>query len=843
MPAVRQLREVDPASEALFGGKAAGLARLLARGARVPEGFAVAAGRQAPDDWPEAEKAAFRAAAAALLAGGAVAVRSSAVGEDSAERSFAGQLETVLGLTTPEAAWAAASRCLASGSGERVVAYGGGSLAVGLVVQRQVAARSAGVCFTVDPLGRDRAALVEAVAGTGEALVAGRSEAELWRVHRSGLGGWEPRPAPRPGPPVLTPAQAAEVAGNAAELARGEGRPLDLEWAFDAEGRLWWLQMRPVTSWIPAREWRVERSLPGARDGPVTVWSNWNVRETMPEPLHPLCWGLWREVLMPMSLGQLTGVDVRRPTFRDLQALDLVQGRIYFNLNGLLAIPGLGALTPRVLRQVDARAAATLEALRREGVLTPRRTRLGAPAALLAAGLRVLTRLPLLLRPRHALRALDAEARALETRPPLASLGDRDLLDEMGLLAGPGCRTLRDGLHLEAVAMLLYDAATRAFAFSPEAAGLLTAGVEGPTTALSLALEDLAEAALSLAPLFEEGDSGEVLARLERDEGGRAWLGGLRSFLDEFGHRAPGEFDLGVPRWSEDPGMVVELVRARLRSPGEALRERLPALRERRNRAILSAVRTRSVWRRPWLRFLTRALELYMPLREAPKHHGMRAFRRMRGAALELGRRLLGRGLLAHPADVFFLAWEEAAALAGGGGAPDDLRARVERRRAEHADDLLHPAPDFVRSDGVPVAEDLPVSHEEGLLHGVPTSAGRATGPVRLLEQPDPRRVQAGDVLVVTFADPGWTPLFLRAAAVVMEVGGTMCHAAVVAREMGVPAVFGVRDATRLLPEGAIVEVDGRAGTVRLQAAVGTPGAAGLGPGGSGAGLGLDPRR
>ena len=136
-----------------------------------------------------------------------------------------------------------------------------------------------------------------------------------------------------------------------------------------------------------------------------------------------------------------------------------------------------------------------------------------------------------------------------------------------------------------------------------------------------------------------------------------------------------------------------------------------------------------------------------------------------------------------------------------------DRRRQLERFRAERP-------PDFLRSDGVPVEDQAPTTSQDGVLHGTAVSAGRVSGPVRILTAPDPRAMRDGDVIVMEFADPGWTPLFPRAAAVVMEVGGLMCHAAVVAREMGIPAVFGVRGATRHLREGETVDVDGTAGTV-----------------------------
>ncbi|MBI3724028.1 hypothetical protein HY251_08765 [bacterium] len=219
---VRALDELDPTAEAVFGGKSCGLARLLAAGARVPSGFAVAATRDGPETWAEADRVAFLGALAPLLEGGPVAVRSSAVGEDGAVRSFAGLFETVLGVAGVDGALAAATRCIESASSARVRAYAGegAQVPMGLVVQRMVAARASGVCFTRDPGGRDRAALVEAVSGSGDALVSGRVQPERWRVYRTGLGTQEPRREEGP-VPVLAGTDAARIAGRPRASPRG----------------------------------------------------------------------------------------------------------------------------------------------------------------------------------------------------------------------------------------------------------------------------------------------------------------------------------------------------------------------------------------------------------------------------------------------------------------------------------------------------------------------------------------------------------------------------------------------------------------------------------------------
>lgn len=260
--------------------------------------------------------------------------------------------------------------------------------------------------------------------------------------------------------------------------------------------------------------------------------------------------------------------------------------------------------------------------------------------------------------------------------------------------------------------------------------------------------------------------------------------------------------------------MIVDLVRAALRSGSIApAAERLARAQAERRQAVAEALDAAPFWQRPLLRWVARMVTEFMPLREAPKHYTMHLFLRMRRAWLEVGRRLAARGRLALPEDVMFLEISEARSALLDGVATD-LCARVDERRREWMAFQKQAAPHFVRSDGVPVDASREAA-TDGSLFGVGVWGGTATGPARILHQPDPSRLRDGDVLVVEFADPGWTPLFPRASAVVMEVGGVMCHAAVVARELGIPAVFGVAGATAL-PDGGRVTVDGDRGIVTV---------------------------
>jgi pyruvate,water dikinase len=817
-PLLADLTEVGLDRERVFGGKAHGLARLLAAGARVPPGFAVAASTSPPDFWRPERRDDLLRRGAGLMRGGLVAVRSSAVGEDSEERSFAGLLETVLDVSDEAGLLEAVARCVASGGSERVRAYAGSSapLAVGVVVQAQVAARAGGVCFTVDPAGRDRAVVIEAVAGVGDALVSGRAQPEAWRVYRDGRGRDDPRRGAAATGPALAEAEAVEIARGARELEARFGHALDLEWAIDGGG-LHWLQARPVTAAVPVQGPDRERFFEGVDDGPITLWSNWNVREVMPDPLTPLAWTLWRDAVIPVVIEPLFGVPSASPLFEHVVPTDLVEGRLYWNMNGLLASPFSRGFIRRSLHVIDAEAARVLDDLLRAGVLRPRRlpgswrlalatirASLWGTAAMLGAT-----------RPREAMRALEACGADLRARPRVEALDDARLVTEMRLLGEPPARPLRAAAHVLGLGMLAFTRAERAFRGHPEARRLLAAGIPGnPTTEISIGIDGLVAAARPLRAVFEENPgAGALLARLRDSAEGAAWLLALDAFLQRFGQRCPGEFDLTVPRWSEDPSMILALVRAGLgRPPGETVAERLDRLAGERRRAIAAACAAEPFWRRPLLRFLARRVAEYMPLREAPKHYAMICYQRMRAAALEAGRRLTERGAIASRDDVFFLTREEVRSLLGGSGPPPGLPGTLAERRARHARHVSGRPPDYVRSDGVPV--ELPAPRSDGALHGVGASGGRAAGRVRILRTPDPRAMSDGDVIVMEFADPGWTPLFPRAGAVVMDVGGAMCHAAVVAREVGIPAVFGVRQATRLLQDGEWVEVDGDRGTV-----------------------------
>lgn len=173
---IANLDNLSPEMTNTFGGKACGLARLISLDTKVPDGFAVSAAEIPTELWPDKTRNRFIDKVRDLLERSTVVVRSSALSEDSGEKSFAGMFETVLGIDSETEALTAADRCIEAGNSERVKKYAGltSSIPVGLVVQTQVAAKAAGVCFTCDPTGRSHAVVIEAVAGLGDRMVTGQ---------------------------------------------------------------------------------------------------------------------------------------------------------------------------------------------------------------------------------------------------------------------------------------------------------------------------------------------------------------------------------------------------------------------------------------------------------------------------------------------------------------------------------------------------------------------------------------------------------------------------------------------------------------------------------------------
>jgi rifampicin phosphotransferase len=298
---------------------------------------------------------------------------------------------------------------------------------------------------------------------------------------------------------------------------------------------------------------------------------------------------------------------------------------------------------------------------------------------------------------------------------------------------------------------------------------------------------------------------------------------GLAKFLSLYGHRGVAEIDLGLPRWSEDPTYIVGVLANYLRLDNPELAPDLQFHRGAREAGEMVADLTRRATRQGRLcgalvGFLLKRVRTLAGLREVPKFYAVLVLTRARELLLSVGEELARAGRLEIAEDIFFASLPEAqAALAG-----KDLRSVVRERRAVYDREVKRRhVPRILLSDGTePSAGEVLDATADGALRGTPASSGTVTAEARVILDPGSARLEPGEILVAPSTDPGWTPLFLTAGGLVMEMGGAMSHGAVVAREYGIPAVVGVPDATERLTTGERITVDGSNGTVAVQPSV-----------------------
>lgn len=805
---------------ATAGGKGAALGELLRHGFPVPPGFIVTtdAYRLLLDetglgaaldgiDQNMADGGALRALFArfgmpaavrseigeayAALGGGAVAVRSSATAEDLPGAAFAGQQDTFLNVVGEESVAEAVADCWASLWTDRAIAYrqrrgiDPREVAIAVVVQKMVPADVAGVMFTANPVTGERGEIVvDASRGLGEAVVSGRVTPEHYVLDRTGRirsfapgggevvispdadGGTTEHPGNRSPGPSLAEARLRELADLGYKAQEHFGRPQDMEWAL-AGGRIHVLQSRPMTA-LPPQPLRLNAVQ--RRVGPFFI-------EMFQERPYPLDVSGWMERGILAMLHRMAGsVGVR--------------------------FPGVGELLPEedgvVVQLVPPVPHPTLRTLAAPLTLArlARRFRM--------AGWKNDPRFITFLEQVDRLNARDTQALRWSEIVGVAreSFATMQGITDLRSSYMPGIFLPMLRLRL----MLLLFGRLRL-------ASALVAGAETMTSRANRSLEQLAamvRADPGLADAFASFDGPALLQLVEQDPAHAAFREAFAGFLREYGNRETVSVVLSSsPTWSDAPDVVLGLINALLGQRPAAADQTGAALAELKRHPFLRI----GPVRRKVLAAVDDA-RAGMAFREDSHFYATKVIPPMRRAYRELGRRLVAAGAIDTVEDVYHLRFEELEAIRDDGGAlPASVRqryrplvqARAAKRRELEGIPLLDTALLFRnrrRAAGVLVA-------------GTPASRGRAEGPVRIIRGPDEfGQLRSGDVLVCPYTNPSWTPLFQRAAAVVVDMGGLGSHAAIVAREYGIPAVMGTGTGTGILAEGQRVVVDGSEGTV-----------------------------
>jgi phosphohistidine swiveling domain-containing protein len=764
-------------------------------------------------------------AARAELDDGPVAVRSSATAEDLEGASFAGQQDTFLNVRGTDALLDAVRDCWASLWTARAMAYRGrqgidaAAVALAVVVQEMVDADAAGVMFTANPTtGRRDEAVVAAAWGLGEAVVGGsvttddvvvekatgrvRSRATADKtvmtaaVQEGSDHGTEERPVPaeKRARPVLDDADAAALVGLGSRIEEWFGAPQDIEWARAGDG-FSIVQSRPITalpepSAAPPTDWSVP--------DPTAFYVRASIVEQLPDPLSPLFAELVDGSVtrsLRAMMGEILGDgDLVGPG--DV-ALPTVNGYAYYRYSrsGMARIM---RRTPRAFWVVARRGGAKLEDRWREQA-HPRYVR--TVECWTARPVDSLTVAELLTGVEELLYAGTAYYTAVQTIIPLAASS------EVAFTGFYERLVRRPGDPAAATYLLGFDSAPIRAEQSLYDLALWTRSHPGLADAL------LAASPLRTAALFQ---AAEVPAGVDPAVWGE-WCARFQAHLDAHGHTVY-NLDFAAPVPADDPAPLIGTLQFYLRGGGTDPAQRQMRTAQRREEATATVLARLDPLRRGlFSRLLSRA-QAAAPLREDALADVGLGWPQLRRMLREVGCRLAAFGTIERWEDVFWLRRAEIVAQ------PSTSLVDVvdERRALWRGERQVTPPQVLPRGSwwGKAFGRWLPATSVEqtgAVLRGTAASAGQVTATARVLGGPqDFGRMQAGDVLVASITTPAWTSLFAMASGVVTDIGGPLSHSSIVAREYGIPAVLGTAVATRRIPDGARVRVDGDAGTVTV---------------------------
>lgn len=810
-----------------------------------------------PADLESAIQSAYRD-----LNGGAVAVRSSATAEDLPEMSFAGQQDTFLNVIGEEDVLEAVVKCWSSLWTGRAIGYRQrngieqAGLGLAVVVQEMVPSQVSGVAFTANPLsGLRTETVIDATLGLGEALVSGKVEPDHYVVDMRTRhiahkqlgsktlviegqpgGGTIERIRPMEGVQALPDEQILDLAEMCQRVEAVYGTPQDIEWAW-AGGKLYVLQARPITSLYPTPE--------GVPFEPLRVMFSFGAVQGFLEPFTPL--GRDAVRLMLSGLQKAFGYRI---DYREAGLTQIAGERLWLGFTSLVKNNLGRKLIAGIMGFVEPTTGKHLKPVMEEPELKAKegaslRTRLH----ILWFVLPVFSRLLLAVAFPNARRRrgiaignrvlADLEARSqVKSKDIFARLGERlAWLKEITIIfprylpvyfvaplaAGMASINLVNQLLKHFLGRTQGDFAGMQLVMQEMTLGL----PYNVTTEMDLFLWETARQ-IQKDPaskrFFLEKAPEEISIAYQKKGLPAPAQAAVGTFMKRYGMRGVGEIDLGRPRWNEKPLQIIKVLVSYLgitdesKAPDAVFRQSA----EKAEKAIAEMEAQISKTRGGWLKrrlflFATRRVRLLVGLRESPKLFIVRTLDIMRRNLQTSGSELAEAGILNDPGDIFFLNVEELEALARHEGG-DWKGIAAQHRKNYMREKLRRQIPTILFSDGrafygAPGSVTVEV---EGILSGNPVSPGMAEGRVRVVLSPHETGLQPGEILVCPGTDPAWTPLFLAAGGLVMEVGGMMTHGAVVAREYGIPAVVGVAQATTRLRTGQRVRVDGGSGVIEI---------------------------
>jgi pyruvate,water dikinase len=773
-----------------------------------------------------------------------LAVRSSATAEDLPGLSFAGQYESYLNIKGADGLLTAIIKCWASLWSERAIIYrekngiGHDNAAMAVIIQRMVPAEISGVAFTADPATGDNDVMqINAAGGLGEKLVSGKINPDQYTINKGSLKIERDLSGNQQ---LLPDYRIKELTGIALKIEKLFGCPQDIEWAFYKD-KIYILQSRNITASKNGQPpfpviWGNTATREILKNTPV-YWSNWNTRENMPYPLKPLSWSFFNDFLVPAINQAIWGMDPGSPIYHYSHIIDLVNGRTYWNMNLLYGHPLFRRIMRPIMGRIDHEATVFFEKAYHNGDLQPAVLPINPwqKMTVAATALNCYLRFPWFMSLKQIYRQCD-EYWVLADRydaTPLEGKSNLDLLEEARLFGFVTARYAFPLLFIAGKAIIAFDVIKR---LTGEWPGFryedLMIGIKGnKATEAALELFKLSRMPETVSDIFRRSnveDVEKIESNLKPTKDGIEYLKRVHGFLERYGHRGMKDLDMGYPSWGEDRSYVYQMIKNYLQfGPDDidpvkqfelSVAKRQELIKTAKERLSKSPVDRIFPVRRWLFQKMADVIHDCLPLRENEKYYGIRCFPGSRRIVLEIGRRYCEKGLLDDRQDIFYLTVSEIKDIENG-RFPDveNIKAFIKKRKDDWQSQVDSDPPFIIRSDGRQWRDTNKKAQEGNVLRGVGASSGRATGRARIIRDPSQAHLfKKGEILVAPYTEPGWAPLFLLAKALVMEVGGALCHGAIVAREYGIPAVVGVNAATKEIRDGDEITVDGNSGEVRI---------------------------
>lgn len=762
-----------------------------------------------------------------------LAVRSSATTEDTAGASFAGIHESFLNINGVENILYAIKDCYASLWTPRAVAYRrkmnikDHEVIPAVVIMEMVEAKAAGVAFTCDPrTGQENIIVINANFGLGESVVSGAVEPDeyyldpvLEIITKKRIGCKQGKTVARKSGGtefiVFNKIEKNQVINDEdiyklglliqrvyGALGSGEQHQ-DVEWVFNGYEFII-VQARPVTV-LP------RYTFEGIKHQ-SDIWSNANFRDGIPMVQSTLSWSLTKDSLNMLLDAPFKAINYPVPP--GIQHVRLYQGRAYFNLSiqQWVIYDAFGFLPGQVNQMYGGHQP--------EIKINEKKT---------IFGVKSWKRLGYMLKGTFVGRKFRNNAiksfRKIKDfsinilKEDFKSMTEKDLIRRYSDIRS---------IFVDYVPVFMFSSSAQVYPpgkvlerYFPgkgkALANALMAGSGDITSAQHgyrlIEITEIARDDVEARKFFSSPTFRPLQWEKELPEDS-IFKKALRHFLIEYGHRGVYEMDIINPRWREDPSYLLDTIKSTLETAD--LSQIKKKQKERSDQAWTEVRKKVPFYRRIVMKYLLKQTIKAGELREMAKSVLAHIFDAERILFQEIGRRLAGKGILSKTCDIYHCTWVEILSILQGAWDGRGLKILVSERKAKRKEMELLSPPDVI-VDEIPKFVE-PVRHNKGnKLTGLGVAAGKDSGRATLIFHPDEgQKLLAGDVLVAPSTDPGWTPLFLKASAIIMETGGYLSHGSIVAREYGIPAVVNIPGVMKIIKDHQLVTVDGDEGMIYL---------------------------